>query len=135
MAHAQDDEPMSNPNKRRGDDAERKLAAYLQTRGWPDAERALGAGRTDDRGDIHNAGQIVWECKSHKTIDLPGFLRELAREKTNARVTTGAVVVKRRGSADPADWYAVLELSDFTNLLIEAGYGDSISNPKQKESS
>ena len=53
---------MSNPNKRRGDDAERKLAAYLQTQGWPDAERALGAGRHDDRGDIHNAGQIAWEC-------------------------------------------------------------------------
>ena len=85
-------------------------------------------------GVIHfRAAHRSW--RRIKTIDLPGFLRELAREKANARVTTGAVVVKRRGSADPADWYAVLELSDFTNLLIEAGYGDSISNPKQKESS
>ena len=98
----------------------------------PTPRRALGAGRTDDRGDIHNAGQIVWECKSHKTIDLPGFLRELAREKANARVTTGAVVVKRRGSADPADWYAVLELSDFTELLTKPDTATQSQTPNRR---
>ena len=115
---------MANPNKRKGDDAERRVAAYLQTQGWPEAVRALGAGRRDDVGDIHNAGQIVYEVKSHRTIDLPGFLRELAREKANAKAGTGAVVVKRRGSTNPADWYAVLELADFTALLRAAGYND-----------
>ena len=130
--------PATAKAKRRGHDAERRQSpGYRPTRGWPRRRTPprRTAAPTTAATFTTAAATSSGNANRSKTIDLPGFLRELAREKTNARVTTGAVVVKRRGSADPADWYAVLELSDFTELLNEAGYGDSISTPKQKEES
>lgn len=86
------------------------------------AERAYGAGRNDDVGDIDGVPFCV-ECKATKAIDLPGFLRELEVEMVNGRFDMGVVLVKRRGSADVGQSYAVMPAALWARLAQGAGYG------------
>ena len=128
---------MSNPQKVKGDKAERDVAAYLAAHGFPYAERAYGAGRPDDVGDIDGIPSVVVEVKNHKTITIPAWLDELETEMFNANARHGAVIAKRRGSTDVADWYALMPAAEWTHLLVEAGYGDpneiNTNSPLQKE--
>ena len=115
---------MSNPQKVKGDKAERDVAGYLAAHGFPYAERAYGAGRPDDVGDIDGIPGVVVEVKNHKTITIPAWLNELETEMFNANARHGAVIAKRRGSTDVGDWYAILPAVAWSRLLVEAGYGD-----------
>ena len=128
---------MSNPQKRKGDKAERDVASYLAAHGFPYAERAYGAGRPDDVGDIDGIPGVGVEVKNHKTITIPAWLDELETEMFNANAQHGAVIAKRRGSTDVADWYALMPVEAWTHLLVEAGYGDpnaiNTNPPQQKE--
>jgi hypothetical protein len=83
------------------------VAKWLNDGGFPLARRT-GAGWTDDRGDIEGIVDLTVEVKNEKRIDLPGYIRELEAEMMNRDTQLGVVMVKRRGSADPDDWYAVL---------------------------
>jgi len=109
---------VTTPQKRKGSAFELEVARFLQGAGFPHAERAYGAGRQDDRGDIDGLPGLVIECKNHKTHDLSGWLDEAERERNNARADYGVVVVKRRGKA-AAKAYAVLTLEDFARLWAE----------------
>ena len=51
---------MSNPSKAKGSRAELAVARYMQSAGWPYAERSR-AGWTDDRGDIDGCPGLVVE--------------------------------------------------------------------------
>jgi hypothetical protein len=55
--------------------------------------------------------------KAEKQIDLPGYLRELETEMANGRAWTGAVIIKRHGSEDVDDWYAVMPAKVWGELL------------------
>ena len=114
---------MSNPQKVKGDKAERDVAAYLAAHGFPYAERAYGAGRPDDVGDIDGIPGVVVEVKNHTKITIPAWLNELEVEMSNARAVHGAVVAKRRGSTDVGSWYAIAPFADWVRLLLEAGWG------------
>ena len=107
---------MAHPNKRKGNRAELLVAKWLRTFGWINAERSR-AGWTDDRGDIDGMPGVCVEVKAEKKIDLPGYIRELENEMGNARAWTGAVIVKRRGSEDVNDWYAVMPAKVWAELL------------------
>jgi len=109
---------LTSPEKRKGSSFEREVVAFLRSAGFPYAERAYGAGRQDDQGDIDGLPGLVIECKNHKAFDLAGWLGEAERERGNARADYGVVVVKRRGkAADQA--YVVLTLADFAKLWKE----------------
>lgn len=108
-----------NPNKDRGSEFERQVAKFLAENGFPYAERRYGAGNTQDKGDINGLPGLVIECKSVKTIDIPGFLREAEREKENAKADYGIVVIKRKGTTDAGRAYVVMELKDFARLWKE----------------
>lgn len=108
---------MTSPQKRKGSAAELAVAKWLRKLGWIHAERSR-AGWTDDRGDIDGVPGVCIEVKAEKRIDLPGYLRELEVEMKNARAWAGAVIVKRRGSTDPADWYAVMPAQKWAELLL-----------------
>lgn len=112
---------MSSPSKRKGSQYERDVVAFLREYGWPSAERAYGAGRQDDVGDIDGVFFTV-ECKAEKSIDLPGYLRELEREMKAAGNEMGVVLVKRRGAANAAESYAVMPAWLWASLMKEAGY-------------
>ena len=102
--------------KRKGSQFERDVVRYLQAHGFPDAERAYGAGRPEDVGDIAGVPGVTVECKATKSIDLAGFVDEAERERLNARQPYGVAVVKRRGRS-AADSYVVCNLATFARLV------------------
>jgi len=73
-------------------------------------------------GDITGCGPVVFEVKNHKTMSLAEWIKELETEMLNAKVDTGAVIAKKRGTTDPGEWYAVMPLRILAGLLIEAGF-------------
>lgn len=108
--------------KRKGTAAETAVVQYLQKNGFRYAERRALHG-INDKGDITGCGPIVLEVKNHKTIDLAGWLKELEYEVSNADAEAGAVIAKRRGTTNVADWYAIMTVEQLVELLINAGYG------------
>jgi hypothetical protein len=112
---------VSNPQKRKGDKAERDTVKALQALGFPYAERSR-AGWADDKGDIQGIPTVVVEVKDQRRHDLAGWLRELEAEKANAEVDTGVLVVKRAGFTDASDWYAITTLADWAAMAKEAGH-------------
>ena len=108
---------MTSPQKRKGSAAELAVAKWLRKLGWIHAERSR-AGWTDDRGDIDGMPGVCIEVKAEKKFDLPGYLRELEVEIANAQAWTGTVIVKRRGSMNVDDWYAVMPAKIWGELMV-----------------
>jgi hypothetical protein len=108
---------VTSPQKRKGSAAELAVAKWLRKLGWIHAERSR-AGWTDDRGDIDGMPGVCIEVKNEKKIDLPGYLRELEVEIANAQAWTGTVIVKRRGSMNVDDWYAVMPAKIWGELMV-----------------
>ena len=102
--------------KRRGSQFERDVVHYLQEHGFADAERAYGAGRPEDIGDVVGIPGVTIECKAARSIDLAGFADEAERERLNARQPYGVAIVKRRNKPIGAA-YVVLNLEAFTRLV------------------
>jgi len=87
---------VTHPSKVKGSAFEREVVAYLQSAGFPEAQRAYGAGRADDRGDIVGVDGWVLEVKCHRDMDIGNWMNEAAREARNARCGRFAVIHKRR---------------------------------------
>lgn len=116
---------MTTPSKAKGDRHERNIAEYLVQRGWKRAVRRGGAGATNDRGDIDGVYGVVIEAKDEKRHDFSGYLRELADEVRNAKASTGVAIVKKRGTSNVGEYYALMTVDMWVDLLKEAGYGDT----------
>lgn len=54
---------MPTANARKGAEAERMVARYLREQGFPEADRRLREGRTDDQGDIDGVPYTVIQVK------------------------------------------------------------------------
>jgi hypothetical protein len=108
---------VTSPQKRKGSAAELAVAKWLRKLGWIHAERSR-AGWQDDRGDIDGLPGICIEVKAEKKIDIPGYLRELEVEIANAKAWTGTVIIKRRGSTNVDDWYAVMPAKIWGELMV-----------------
>jgi len=108
--------------KQKGTAAETAVVKYLRESGqFPYAERRALHG-TNDKGDITGMGPVVVEVKDHKTLKFSEWLKELADEIANAQADTGAVIAKKKGTTNVADWYAVMPVHVWVSLLKEAGY-------------
>lgn len=114
---------MSNPSKTKGTAAETAVVGYLKQRGWIHAERRALAGNLD-RGDIAGVVGVTLEVKSCKAFDLAGWLKEAQQEQANNGDHVGAVIAKKRGTTNPADWYALMTVKQLCDLLAAAGYRD-----------
>ncbi len=112
---------MSTPSKRKGSAWELAIAKYLAAEGWKHAERRI-AGSTIDKGDIYGIIGCVIEAKNEKRIDLAGYLKELEVEMRNAKADTGVVMIKKRGTTDVGEAYAVLPIKEWVKLMKDAGY-------------
>lgn len=100
----------------RGARAELEVVRVLRAHGLP-ADRAYGAGRPDDHGDIDGLPWACIEVKAHRELDLAGFMDEAIKEALPGQVPV--VVAKRRGR--PAEeWYAVVRLADWAARAAEA---------------
>lgn len=112
---------MSTPSKRKGSAWELAIAKYLVEQGWTSAERRV-AGATLDKGDIYGIIGCVIEAKNEKKITLSEYLKELEVEMRNAKADMGVVMVKKKGTTDAGQGYAVMPISLWTKLMKEAGY-------------
>ncbi len=104
--------------KIKGSAFERDVVRYLQQHGLPDAERAFGAGRPEDIGDIVGVPGICIEAKACRALDLAGWCDEAEQERQNAKQPYGVVVVKRRGKG-AAHTYDVCDLATITRLIAD----------------
>lgn len=116
---------MTNPQKIKGSAYERSIVDYLRKSGFM-ADRTR-AGWVDDRGDIHGVTSpegkpFTFECKNHRGDSLPGWIKELQREVSNAGGVVGVVVHKKHGTTDAGDQFCTLPMSMLVQLLREAGY-------------
>jgi hypothetical protein len=106
---------MSSAAKAKGSKAELDVVKYLK-QWYPYVDRRL-AGATLDKGDISGIPGVTIEIKNHAQMNLAGWIEELKIEMTNDNAWTGVLIHKRKGKADPADWYATMPLSIWIDLL------------------
>ncbi|MET4611063.1 hypothetical protein ABIC28_002044 [Rhodococcus sp. PvR044] len=122
---------MTNPNKTKGDRAERAVRDFLRTNGFPHCERTR-AGYTRDAGDLHPAPGLTVQVKDRAAYAWPEWLRQLNEQKDEARADHALLVLKRRGLGDPGEWLAVMPLAQMAELLRAAGYGHDIEHDAQE---
>lgn len=109
---------VTNPAKRKGDTAELEAARILaDLTGWP-IRRKLGAGRTDDTGDLHGAPSTTLQVKAYRDIQraVRECLDELPTQQANAATPFAAGLIRRPGGR----WFAVMTLEQLATLLREA---------------
>lgn len=110
---------MSAASRDKGARAERAVVAHLRAHGFPYAERRQGG---TPGADITGCPGIAWEVKDHKRHDLAGWLRQAEAQRLAATATYGPLIVKRAGTTDVGQWYAVLTVDQLLALLAEAGW-------------
>lgn len=120
---------VANPNKAKGDRAERAVLGYVSDR-FPGSFKTR-AGFNDDLGDVivdTSPGRVVLQVKDVASPNWSKWFSQLAdqvktcrRESTSHNVVGGAIVHKLRGEGDPGKWRAVLPLSTYMDL-VEAAY-------------
>lgn len=109
---------MTNPQKNKGDRAERELAQQLELRLGFRVRRKLGAGRADDTGDIDGLPDTTVQVKNYADVlaAIREGLKDLAVQQANAGTTHGVLFVRRRGG----QWIAIQTIDQFTTLFREA---------------
>jgi hypothetical protein len=108
---------MTNPQKNKGDRAEREVAAKLaDLTGWP-WRRKLGAGRCDDTGDLDGLEDWTVEVKDWTNVNaaVSKGLADLEREQANAGTAFGVALIRRRGGK----WFAAMPLENLAAVMRE----------------
>lgn len=106
---------MSNPQKRKGDAAEREAAEVLaQLLGKP-IRRKLGAGRQDDTGDLDGVPDHIVQVASWKDTAAAARIKppEAEQQRLNANATHAATLVRFRGGT----WRVVLTLEQWARYV------------------
>lgn len=120
---------MANRSKAKGTAYETLVKNYLNDKGFKKAHRTALTGG-DDAGDIHGienaqtGRKTIIQCKNQKKHDFSGWIDATVEQASRANDAVPALVVKRVGKGEKAvgDSYVVMRLSDFVDLLNEAGY-------------
>lgn len=121
-----DRKPVNSRNK--GLTAERQLANYLVSEGWPDARRSVSTGWTtkgrkyQDQGDIAGTPGLCFQLKNvanppNEGAELTTWFRDATDQALPDRLPL--LVVKRLGRSDPADWHLWVRV----HVLIELEIG------------
>lgn len=108
---------MSNPQKRKGDAAEREAADILTTLLGTTVRRKLGAGRQDDTGDLDGVPDHVvqvasWRDTAAAAVQKP---RGAEQQRINAGAPHAATLIRFRGG----QWRVVLTLEQWARYLEE----------------
>jgi Holliday junction resolvase len=111
---------MTNPQKRKGDAAERELAKQLEALLGFKVRRKLGAGSQDDTGDIDGLPDCTAQAKNYADIlrAINQGLKDTATQQQNADTTHAVLFVRRRGG----QWIAIQTLEQWTTTFRETLY-------------
>lgn len=112
----------SRYRRTKGAQAEAAVAAFLREHGFVEAERRRLRGKRD-AGDIAGIAGVVVEVKDQRTLEIGKWVNEAAAEADH--VGPGAlplVVMKRKGTTDAGQWFAVTTLAEMARLMGVAGY-------------
>lgn len=107
---------MPNRNRTHGHNAERALAAFLRTHGYPEARTtraALGHDGSRQPGDVSGVPGLSIEVKAVAKYDIGAWLRQAAIQSQGA---LPIVIVKPIGVGDPAEWWAIQRVTDALQL-------------------
>lgn len=110
-----------NTAKTKGRDTENSFVEFLHGKGIRSAERRRLTG-SYDKGDIAGWADVCVEVKSGAVLSISGWLKELAAEVVNAKAKLGFIVVRPKGKPNPSDWFVVMPVEEFMELVKEAGY-------------
>lgn len=110
-----------NAAKTRGTRAETAVVRTLRAAGFVHAERRALNG-SQDRGDIAGIPGLVIEVKNHARLALAEWVAEMETERDRDGARYGVVWHKRKGVADPRNWYVTMTGRDFLRLLADC-YG------------
>ena len=127
---------MPNPQKDKGDRAERAVRDYLVEAGLPKV-RKTRAGFDDDLGDIvvtdpaDRHRRTILQVKDHASPQWSKWHEQVASQVANAEAEHGVIVHKRRRSPGctgrPETWNVVMTLEQYVGLLTRLGYRGDIS--------
>ena len=109
---------MGNPQKRKGDAAEREAAELLtQLLPWP-VRRQLGAGRADDVGDLDGVPRTVVQVAAWADVAAAARVkpRGAEQQRINAQADHAATLVRFRGGT----WRVILTPEQWAALILEA---------------
>lgn len=109
---------MANPQKQKGDQAEREVASLIyDLLGFP-ARRKLGAGRLDDTGDIDGVPDTVVQVANWSDVRAAAVQKPRGAEaqRKNAGATHAATFVRFRGGT----WRVILTPEQWATLVREA---------------
>jgi hypothetical protein len=104
--------------KKKGTTAETAVVQFLRAAGFTQTERRTLNGNKD-RGDIAGIPGVVIEVKNCARQELGAWVAEAELERDNDHAALGVVWHKRRGKADPADWFVTMSGAQFAALLRE----------------
>lgn len=108
---------MANPQKAKGSAFERLVRDYLNE--VVPCER-IPPGATLDRGDLWTPHAAI-QCKNHRTLSLGAWLDDTHEQQTNAAKRFAWLVVKRKGTTDGAEQFAICSVAQLRELLKELG--------------
>lgn len=120
---------MTNP---KGRYQESQIVTWLIVRGWLYAKRIRQKGARDE-GDIHlgDGVPVVIESKNTKSFNLAESVKETEAEIANAGAEFGYAVLKKRGTTDVGQYYAVTTVERM-DWLIQQVYEQPTRTPKRR---
>ena len=109
---------MANPQKRKGDTAEREAAELITALTGIPTRRALGAGRQDDIGDIHGVPGHAIQIAAWKDVSAAARLKppQAEQQRIHANAPHASTWVRFRGGTwrvilTPEQWAVLAGLS------------------------
>lgn len=102
-----------------GTRAETAVVRYLRSElaARPLIIERLALSGAHDRGDVAGVPDTVIQVKAARRIEPAAFLDAARVQASNAQASVYAAWIKRRGTTDPARWYALTDGEVFARLL------------------
>jgi hypothetical protein len=109
---------VTNPQKQKGDAAELEIAGIVSDLLGFRVRRKLGAGRTDDTGDLDGIPDTTVQVKNwaNTTAAINAAMNELPIQQANAGTTHGVAFIRRPGGR----WIAVMTVEGWATYAREA---------------
>ena len=111
-----------NPQKNKGDKAEREACALLSEFTGYEVERRFGAGMENDKGDLTGIPDTViqianWKDTNAAVLQKP---REAEQQRINAKASHAVTLVrykKRPGCKHGDNWRVVMTIEQYARLI------------------